>query len=173
MRGLDLDFVRTTRRWPVWGLALLVLGAAVLAQVVVMERELAGRMELSEARLATLARHGTSPSARGDAQSVQEEIRQANAILQQLTLPWGGLFKTVEGANDKDVALLAIQPDAGKSVLRLSGEAKNFKALLDYIGRLEQSDMLDHVYLTTHEVKAQDPEKPVQFSLVANWKVKP
>lgn len=173
MRRLDLDFVRPARHWPLWGIVLLVVGAAVLAQVLRVERDFSARVELTEAKLAALTRHGAAPTVGGDAQTVQQEIRQANEILQQLTLPWSDLFKAVEGAADKDVALLAIQPDATKSLLRLSGEAKNFKALLDYIARLEQNETLDHVYLTQHEVKAQDPEKPVQFSLLANWKVKP
>lgn len=173
MRALDLDFIRRTRRWPLWGVVLLIAGAAVLAQVVKMERELAGRIDLSEAKLAALAHRGASPVATDDAQSVQQEIRQANDILRQLTLPWGALFKAVESSNDKEIALLAIAPDAQKLQVRLSGEAKHLKALLDYITRLEQSGAFDHVYLTNHEVKAQDPEKPVQFALVANWKLKP
>lgn len=174
MRALDLDFVRSTRPWPVWGLLLLVVGAAVLTQVVVSERELAGRIALSESRLALLARHGAKQGVgSGDAQNVEQEIRQANTILQQLTLPWAALFKAVEDANDKQIALLAIQPDAQKSQVRLQGEAKNLKALLDYIGRLAQGGTLTQVYLTNHEIKAQDPEQPVQFSLLANWNMKP
>jgi Tfp pilus assembly protein PilN len=174
MRPIELDFVRRARHWPVWGIVLLIVGAGVLTQAVVTERALAGRIALSESKLALLTRHGAGHGVNsGDAQNVEQEIRQANDILQQLTLPWSALFKAVEGANDKEIALLAIQPDAQKSQVRLQGEAKNFKALLDYIGRLEQSGTLTQVYLTNHEVKAQDPDKPVQFSLVANWKMKP
>lgn len=174
MRRIELDFVRSARHWPVWGILLLVVGAAVLTRVVVTERELAGRIALSESKLALLTRHGAKQGVGSDdAQNMEQEIRGANDILQQLTLPWSALFKAVEGANEKEIALLAIQPDAQKLQVRLQGEAKNFKALLDYIGRLEQSGTLTQVYLTNHEVKAQDPDKPVQFSLLANWKTKP
>ena len=88
-------------------------------------------------------------------------------------MPWGELFKRVEASNEKEIALLSIQPDAGKRVMRLSGEAKNFEALLAYIARLEHTPMLNQVYLTSHELRLQDPQKPVRFALTANWTVTP
>ena len=60
-----------------------------------------------------------------------------------------------------------------KRIVRIGGEAKDFDALLAYITRLEQSKILNHVYLTSHEVRSQDAEKPVRFSLLANWTVQP
>jgi len=38
---------------------------------------------------------------------------------------------------------------------------------------LEGSKTLHQVYLTSHEVRSQDAEKPVRFALLANWVVKP
>lgn len=174
MRALTLDFARAPRRTPWIGIALLVVGALALGQVVNHERALAAQIELADARLSTLAtRSQTKPTRPADVEAQQEEIRHANEILQQLALPWGALFNVVETSNEKEIALLSIQPDAGKRVLRLSGEAKNFEALLAYIARLEQSPMLSQVYLTSHEVRLQVAEKPVRFALVANWAVQP
>lgn len=174
MRALTLDFIRSPRRMPWVGMLLLIAGALTVGQVANQERALAGQIELADARLATLAKGSQAKSAHPvDAEAQQQEIRHANEILQQLALPWSALFNVVETSNEKEIALLAIQPDAGKRVLRLAGEAKNFDALLAYIARLEQSPMLGQVYLSSHELRLQDAQKPVRFALVAKWTVQP
>ena len=174
MRALTLDFVRTPRRTVWLGILLLLVGAIVLGTVANYERALADQIELANARLAVLSKGGqVKPAQPVNAEEQQQEIRRANEILQQLAMPWRALFNAVEDSNEKEIALLAIQPDAGKRVLRLAGEAKNFDALLAYIARLEQSPMLSQVYLSSHELRVQDPQKPVRFALVATWAVQP
>lgn len=173
-RALALDFKQTARHWSASGLLLLVCGALALAYTANLERTLTGQIELAEARLETLAKRGKiKPAQPLDAQELQQEIRQANEILQQLALPWDPLFKAVEATSEQEIALLSIQPDVAKHIVRIGGEAKDFDALLAYITRLEQSHVLDHVYLTSHEIRTQDAEKPVRFSLLANWTVQP
>lgn len=174
MRALTLDFKQTPRRWSALGLVLLALGALALGFVANQERNLAGQIELAESRLEVLAKRGKiKPALPLDAQALQQEIRQANEILQQLALPWDALFQAVEATSEQEIALLSIQPDVGKRIVRIGGEAKDFEALLAYITRLEQNKILDHVYLTSHEVRTQVAEKPVRFALVANWTVQP
>lgn len=174
MRALTLDFVRSPRATPWAGILVLIVGALALGAAANQERTLAGQIELASARLDALAKGGKkAPAKPVDAEAQQLEIRNANEILQRLALPWGDLFKVVEASNEKEIALLSIQPDAGKRLLRLSGEAKNFDALLAYIARLEQTPMLNQVYLANHEVRLQDPQKPVRFALVATWAVQP
>lgn len=174
MRALTLDFVRTSRRMPWVGMLLLIAGALALGQTSNQERALAAQIELADARLERLAKGSQAKLALpADAEALRQEVQQANEILQQLALPWGALFKVVETSNEKEIALLSIQPDAGKRVLRLAGEAKNFEALLAYIARLEQSPMLNQVYLASHELRLQDPQKPVRFALTASWVAQP
>ena len=172
--ALQLDFKQSSRHWPWLGVLLLIVGAAWLAYAANEARVLTGQIDLAEARLEVLAKRGkVQPASPIDAQVLQQEVRQANDILQQLTLPWNALFQVLESTSEKQIALLAVQPDTGKHIVRLSGEAKDFDALLAYIARLEKSRVLNHVYLTSHEVRTQDTEKPVRFTLVANWTVQP
>ncbi len=173
--ALALDFKRTPRPWAWIGVLLLVVGAAWLAQVVNTERALSGQIGLAEARQASMARHGKMkpPAPPLDPQALQQQIKQANAILQQLALPWDALFQTLEATRDKDIALLDIQPDAAKHSVRIGGEAKNLETLLAYIARLEQGHVLNHIYLTSHEVRTQDAEQPVRFTLAAHWVMQP
>ena len=173
--ALALDFKRTPRPWAWIGVLLLVIGAAWLVQVLNTERALSGQIDLAEARQASMTRHGKMKPAQPplDPLALQQQIQQANAILQQLALPWNALFQTLEATRDKDIALLSIQPDAAKHRVRIGGEAKSLETLLAYIARLEQGRVLNHVYLTSHEVRTQDAEQPVRFTLVANWVVQP
>ena len=175
LSALALDFKRTPRPWAWLGILLLVIGAAWLVQVVNSERALSGQIDLAAARQQVMARHSKikPPTPPLDPEALQQHIRQANAILQQLALPWDALFRTLEATRDQDIALLSIQPDAAKQSVRIGGEAKNLTTLLAYITRLEQGRVLDHVYLTSHEVRTQEAEQPVRFSLAAHWAVQP
>ena len=174
IRALALDFKQTPRQWSVLGLLVLLIGALLLAYVANTERNLTGQIEIAEARLDRLAKRGNITTVQPvDTTQLQQEIRQANEILQQLSLPWDVLFKAVEPTGEQDIALLSIQPNVDKRIVRLTGEAKNFKALLAYLTFLEHSKTLNNVYLTSHEVRTKDAEKPVYFALMANWVVQP
>lgn len=172
MRRLNLDFKQQRYGYSPIGLGLLAIGLAMAAQVALMEQGLAEKIRAVEQKVARLEKEGTrraQPARATDGAALQLEVRQANEILHQLALPWHGLFKAIESSNEKEVALLAVQPDMQRRVLRLSGEAKDFDALLAYVGRLEKNPALSQVYITQHEIRSQDPEKPVRFALVANW----
>lgn len=115
-------------------------------------------------------------ASRSDARApadVALEVRHANEVLRQLSLPWDGLFQAVESAGSKDVSLLALEPDTEKALVKISGEAKNIGAMLDYIRLLEERNVFGTVYLQSHQVQQQDPEKPVRFALLAAWRGKP
>lgn len=172
MKPITLDFKRTRPMLGGMGLALLATGLIAAVYVGSAQRELAGKIRDAERNVASLEKAGAHrmPVARADdGAALQLEVRQANEILQQLALPWDGLFKAIESSNEKEVALLSVQPEVQRRVLKLSGEAKNFDALLGYIDRLQKNTALSGVYLTQHEIRSQDPEKPVRFSLIANW----
>jgi Tfp pilus assembly protein PilN len=157
------------------GILLLITGTSWLAQAVNADRVLTGQIEQAEARQEIMAHQGKMKSHQPslDAQALQQQIQQANTILQQLALPWNPLFQTLEATPEKDIALLSIQPDVSKHHLRISGEARNLKTLLTYIDHLEASKVLNHVYLTSHEIRTEVTEQPVRFALDANWRVQP
>jgi Tfp pilus assembly protein PilN len=108
-----------------------------------------------------------------DAREMQQEVRIANQVVQQMTLPWDRLFRELEASASKEIALLAVQPDVAGRQVRISGEARTFKDMLEYSRRLEQSEMLGDVILLGHEVRSQDPQRPVAFSLSAGWSERP
>lgn len=104
-----------------------------------------------------------------DSKVVAQEIQQANLVLAQLNLPWDTLFRELEGAAIEGVTLLSIQPEVGAGQVRIAGEAKTYETALAYVARLESSERFANVFLTSHEVRATSPQRPVAFALVADW----
>ena len=104
-----------------------------------------------------------------DETQLATEIKHANDIVRQLNLPWDKLFMALESTANNQVALLSIQPDTRKQQIHLSGEARNLEAVLDYLAQLRGQETLAQIVLTSHEIKLQDPDKPVRFSLSSKW----
>ena len=84
-----------------------------------------------------------------------------------------GLFAALESARVDGVALLAIEPDPGKSTLRLSAEAKSADEMLDYVERLQAAEGLADVVLQSHQIKQGDPLQPLRFGVSAAWARQP
>ncbi|NTV94330.1 MAG: PilN domain-containing protein, partial [Thiobacillus sp.] len=90
-------------------------------------------------------------------------------VLNQLALPWDRLFSAVEESSGADVALLVMEPDTLKGLVRIGGEAKHLDAALAFVKQLGAHPIFTRVALQNHQVQQQDPQKPVRFSLVAAW----
>ena len=170
MRALDLDFARRRPRWPAW--LLLAVGAVLLGDAALDVLRL--RDELGQGQ----QRRGSNRAAAGAGQQAvpeqtRRELEVARLALQELALPWEPLFKSIESSIGKDTALLAIEPDAGKRMLRISGEARNYPAVLGFMVRLEQAQVLTAVHLISHQLREDSAERPVQFTLAASWRAAP
>ena len=62
------------------------------------------------------------------------------------------------------------EPDAGKRLVRVSGEAKDSAALFAYIRILQANKAMTSVYLKHQQVQEHNPERPIRFTLDASWK---
>lgn len=157
------------------GPVLLALALAALSGTVVYYIELNDKAAAWEEKLERIERGHGSPSAGRPVAGEQlaQEVQRANEVLRQLTLPWEELFRTVEAVAGKNVALLALEPDLEKQVVKIGGEARDMVALLNYITRLEEQEVFGTVYLQSHQIQLRDPDKPVRFALLAVWRGKP
>jgi len=170
MRALDLDLVRRRPAWPAW--LMLAIGIALAGDALVSY--LGARDEFTQLQrrragvLPTVARAKEPVS-----EQTQRELDAARQTLQELALPWEPLFRAIEGSIDADTALLAIEPDAGKQVVRISGEARNYLAILEFMQRLEQPRVLTGVHLLNHQIREDVAERPYQFTLSAAWRAVP
>lgn len=174
MRSLRLKFIDSDQDVRFSGYVLLLLGILVLLGMLYQFKTAMDETAYWDTRIAGMERMmqrkatpGFSP-AHGNRETKQE-VKRANAVLSQIDLPWEALFDSVEYASSHDVALLSFQPDAASRILRIGGEAKNMTALLDFVGTLEREPVLEDVYLLKYEVKQDDSQQPIIFSLVASW----
>jgi Tfp pilus assembly protein PilN len=99
---------------------------------------------------------------------VEEEARNAESVVRQLTLPWAALISTIEQAVTGDVAILQLQPDAENRLLRLTAETRQREAMFSFVRRLGEAPLLTDVHLVSHQVQREDPQHPVQFSVQAS-----
>lgn len=178
LRTIQLDFVHPAGRGSRLGPWLLAAGAIVTLGAVSYQRHLGHEVLAREARLAEM-RGMVSRSApalstqESDTPEVRDQIKKANAVLQQMNVPWGELFAAIESAEKGDVALLAVQPDAASRTVLVGGEARDLPAALAYLARLERTRRLRDVVLMTHEVRTKEPGQPVAFTLSAAWQESP
>ncbi|MEN6587979.1 MAG: hypothetical protein ABFE02_18220 [Sulfuricella sp.] len=175
MAQLHLDYQRGARLLSWEGVLLLAVAVAALAATGVYLRSLSDEAGLWESRAEHIERASRRQSPAGldserMAGDLALEVKRANQVLRQLSVPWNGLFQTVEDNSSKDVTLLGLEPDTEKGLVKISGEAKNIPAMLEYIKQLENRDVFGTVYLQSHHIQLQDPEKPVRFVLLAIWR---
>ena len=173
--ALLLDFAGAQRRHPGLGLAVLGLGALLFCLALWQSGDALEQQADVEATLTALEQQRNitrkRPSARVGLQEseINEQVLKANAVIRQLALPWDRMFDVMEKTTSRDVAVLTMEPDAGRGQLRASGEAKNVKAMLLYLEALGNSGFLRHPVLVSHQVKVDDPQRPVQFTFVTSW----
>lgn len=92
-----------------------------------------------------------------------------NGAIMQLNLPWRELQDAVAAATPRSVALVAMEPDPRKRVLKLTAETKTSDDMVAYVAELKQQELFSGVMLTRHEINEQDPNRPLRFQLEATW----
>lgn len=172
MRALELDFRResASARWA--GAALLAVGLAGTLGLAVQYRQIGTELTRAEAEVresGTASKKKAAPPSGGELQKVGIEVKHANEVLLRLKLPWNELFSSVESASTQDVALLSIESDTDRGRVKISAEAKDLQGMLDYLRLLGTRPTLAEVYLQSHQVQQQDPQRPVRFVLSADW----
>ncbi|TCV89536.1 PilN domain-containing protein [Sulfurirhabdus autotrophica] len=173
MRKLDLNFQPKSRVPGMLGMLILIVtvltGGSLYADYL-EAKALSERTQASLVRLERLTGRTAEPhNNRKLSEQDSSEFKQAADVIDQLALPWGRLFGAVEDAGEQDVSLLSLQPDRKKGTLSIGAEAKNVKAMLEYMRRLIQEKPLQEVALLSHNIQEQDAEKPVRFTLSAKW----
>ncbi|HZN27384.1 MAG TPA: hypothetical protein VFB75_24365 [Burkholderiales bacterium] len=168
-RRLDLDHFAPPRR-PRWlGFLLLAAAAIVAGEVTQQYREAQLALERQQAVQGML--NVQRPAAKSIPKArLDEQVRNAEAVVRQLTLPWGRLIETLETTGTKDIAILQLQPDAQQRVLRITAEARNQEAMVEYLRRLSEVPGFAYVHLLNHQVQQENPQRPIQFAAQASFR---
>ena len=165
---LQLDFVVSRRRPRALGIGVLAVALAIAAGLVMKHRETQQQLHELEAAAALLS--APRPALAIPRDKLESEMKNAQATVRQLALPWAQLIDSLERASMKDVALLNIQPDAQARVLRVTAEARREELMLQYLRRLSSSGNFAEVHLVSHQVREDDPQRPIQFSVQARFR---
>lgn len=173
--ALQLDFKRppaSRARWLGW----LMLAAALPA--VVLTSEAYSRADqtwaLAQSRHAHLqgrlqADRPQRTAAPPDATTLAA-VRRANAVIDQLAVPWADLFGAVEAADARGLGVLSLTPNARDRTLRLAGEARSMGELLAYVERMAAQPTLRQVHLLGYSTAVRDGVSVVSFTLAATWR---
>jgi hypothetical protein len=169
---IEMDFVGSSRRvrWP--GLLLLLLSAVCVGMVIYEYHLVTQRRAGLEYRIAALMR-ARKPEAPEDAALNAKVAVSAERAAQDLATPWTLLLAELEQASKDSqgqVALLGVEPDHAKHSVRVTAEARTLGLALNYVQRLQSSRSLEYPMLDRHEIRADDPQRPVRFELTGQWK---
>ena len=163
MQRLALDFIRRAPRSRWAGRVLLAVALGIAGEMGTTFVQLESAVNSNEALVARAQPHKPIKPVSA------EEAALARDTVERLGLPWTKLFAALEAAANDQVALLAIEPDTNSGTVKISGDSKDYLAALAYVLNLSQADALSHVQLVRHEVKQNDPQRPVAFSISAAW----
>lgn len=87
-----------------------------------------------------------------------------SGVVLQLNLPWHDIFEQLEKSTPPEVALLSIEPDGRRRLIRLQAEATSLDVLLRYASSLQHKGIFGRLSYTKHETNDQDPNRPVRLS---------
>lgn len=154
-----------------WALAALGLGLCAAAAVLgwrLLDQQRADAVRLNAARLRAQVPLVAAPVAQAPRIS-DEKAAAVNAAVMQLNLPWRALYDAIAEATPASIGMLALEPDPRKRSMKITAEAKNSDAMIDYVEQLKRQELFAGVTLIRHEINEQDPNRPIRFQLEAEW----
>ena len=176
MRGaqrMELDFLKPAQR-PNRnaGGMLLVTGLALLIEMGVSYHRLHNELAAMDQEIAASKLRLDESALDRRAQFTEKDFDAARQIVNRLATPWESFFSGLESVSNKHVAILSLVPEMQTGMLRVTGEAKNYPALLTLVAQLRATKPFFDVYLSSQQTRQDDPQHPVEFIIYMHW-VKP
>lgn len=176
MKHLNIDFVErplwllpvTTRQRRILigiGVAATLLGMAVVWQWQQLDQQLDDTTQaIAQARLEIVARTPPPPT---PLLLSEQQIVAINSAIGQLNTPWSALLDGFERVASDDIALLQIEPDHRRRLVKGVAETKDHQRMLDYLERLGTVAPFAGAMVTRQEVNEKDPNRPLRFMFQA------
>ena len=169
----NLDFSGSLRRPSALGWLLLAFGFVASAGVVHEYDVLETRVAEETHALARLRRNGNTGAAlqaRPGVPLTEAELKPALAVARALNRDGLALLALLEqAADDPGVALLEVDQDGSKGLLKLAGEARSLPEAFAFVQRLETGGMLREARLSGYEFRHDGPQQGVRFTAQARW----
>jgi hypothetical protein len=171
---IGVDFVGRPSRLTLTGTVLLLLGVGAAAAAYLEYQNLEAQRAGMELRLQELNQRTHRDPAQDKRATVLNE--ETGRVVLELATPWTKLLEELEAASRDSagqIALLSVEPDHGKHNVRITGESRDLPLVLAYVQRLQTSTLLRYPMLDSHDVKTDDPQRPVRFAMTAEWRELP
>lgn len=171
MREVVLDF--QPARPGLLSIALLVAGLMLGADAWWEDSALRNQLEDVESRLAQAKRIADRRDAgqrdsRPEKVFSAEEGRALRQAIGVISIDWERLYRSIDQATSEEISLLAIRPSAAGKSVQISGEARDMAAALAFVEALRR-EPLAHATLLSHQIKQNDPQRPIIFEIAATW----
>jgi hypothetical protein len=169
----ELDFI-DRRRAPGWlGWLVLIAGGIAAAGAIehwqTLESDVVALRD-DNRRAARKAEQARVLARREQADpALRARIDVAHKLSLQMARDWQPLFAELE-ARGQDVALLSVEPDAARGVLRVTGEARDLNALFAYAESFSDAQVVGAPRIEVFELKTRDGLQVVAFSLRLRWR---
>jgi hypothetical protein len=171
LRRLNLDYQLAPdqpRRFAGW--ALLLSGLALLVEMGISYDRLQNEREVMNKEIRASKLHLDAPRSQiASRLYTDKDVATAQQMVDRLSAPWGALFDGLESIKNNNVAILSIEPDTQTGLLRIQGEAKDYASVLTLVAQMRTSKPFSNVFLQQHEIKRDDPQHPVIFTLSMRW----
>ena len=166
MARLDFDFHARPARPGKLGIALALLGVLAVAWSVnnmQVARATGAGLAMQIAALEQSRSHQVAkPVVPADSASHIAQTR----IASQLAYSWQPAFDALAATRSKKIALLSLEAVQSKAQLKLVAEARQLADAVAYVDALQQQPGVKRAALLQHEIRADDAEKPVRFSIL-------
>jgi len=181
MKAVKIDFATGSVRRALFHthpLVMLLAGAGVLlcASVAYASWQLAQQQRHRAAELGQLRQRAAEQAQRprevAQVAIAPVQAQFVNSAIGQLNLPWRDLQDAVLAATPRQIALLALEPEPRKQLLKLTAEAKSSDDMVAYVAQLKQQELFSSVTLIRHEINEQDANRPLRFQVEAIWQAR-
>lgn len=160
---LDLELLHPGAYRRLGGMAILALG--ILLILAVATHYLFTMQKIASIETEVYASHESDR----DKPVNSEETKAVQEGVINLALPWGTLFSALENVPAEKITLISVEPDAQKSIVKMVAEAPDVYEMLEYVRGLSHQTKLKDVLLAQYEVRLDDADQPVRFTLSASW----
>ncbi len=178
MKRVRIDFIQPIpQRLNVLRYGLLMFGVMSLSYSLLQQWQLSNEseaLEWQQKKLTKTPRQIVSlVNSKIEGDKAQDSVKQAKSVLRQLNLPWDQLFPSVESAISKDIVLISLAPNPQLGSVTMQAIATNINAAINFSDRLKPNMQLDNIYLTQEEPQEENTRFPLQFKIIADWKIGP
>lgn len=167
MPRLDFDFHARASRPARLGAALALVGVVALGWAL-------SNMQASRATEAGLAAQisaigqAARPHLAAKPVTHADEVGQVtrSRVAAQLAYSWQPAFDALAATRSGKIALVSLEAVQAKAQLKLVAEARQLSDAVAFIDALQQQPGVKRVGLTQHEIRTDDPQKPVRVNIL-------